>query len=104
MTDTSHQQDAPDWEWNGLMEPGAVMSGLRDIEGSRIGLVDADLCPHTQGWDIGSCMFFALVTSEIWLPFYTRGWQMIYIDFQLSPQLIHLLIVRKKVYIGYVAA
>jgi hypothetical protein len=57
MTDTSHQPDAPDWEWNGLMEPGAAMSGLRDIEGSRIDLVDADLCPRTQGRDIGSSTY-----------------------------------------------
>jgi hypothetical protein len=57
LTDNSHQPDAPDWEWTGLMEPGAAMSGLRDIEGSRIDLVDADLCPRTRGRDIGSSTY-----------------------------------------------
>ena len=49
MTDTSHQPDAPDWEWTGLMEPGAAMSGLRDIKGNRIDLIDAELCSRTHG-------------------------------------------------------
>ena len=53
MTDTSHQPDAPDWEWTGLMEPGAAMSGLRDIEGSQIDLIDAAICSRTKGRDIG---------------------------------------------------
>jgi hypothetical protein len=33
MTDMSYQPDAPDWEWTGLMEPGAAMSGLQNIKG-----------------------------------------------------------------------
>ena len=53
MTDTSHQPDAPDWEWTGLMEPGAAMSGLREIEGCRIDLIDAAVCSRTKGRDIG---------------------------------------------------
>ena len=53
MTDTSHQPDAPDWEWTGLMEPGAAMSGLREIEGCQIDLIDAAVCSRTKGRDIG---------------------------------------------------
>ena len=33
MTDTSHQTDALDGEWTGLMEPGAAMLGLQEIKG-----------------------------------------------------------------------
>jgi hypothetical protein len=57
MTDITHQPDAPDWKWNGLMESGAAMLSLRDIEGSQIDLVDADIHPRTQGQDIGSSTY-----------------------------------------------
>ena len=57
ITDISHQLEAPDWEWTGLMEPGAAMSGLRDIEGSWIDLIDADLHPCMQGRDLGSSTY-----------------------------------------------
>ena len=49
VTDTSHQPEVPDWEWTGLMEPGAAMSGLPDIEGNRIDLIDATICSCTKG-------------------------------------------------------
>ena len=57
VTNTSHQPDTPDWQWTGLMEPGAAMSGLRDIEGSRIDLIDADLTSRTKGRDLGSSTY-----------------------------------------------
>jgi hypothetical protein len=57
MTDISHQLEAPDWEWTGLMEPGAAMSGLCDIEGNRIDLIDVDLRPRMRGWDPGSSTY-----------------------------------------------
>ena len=53
LVDTSHQPDAPDWEWVGLMEPGAAMTGLKDVEGNHFDLIDADLRPRTSGCDIG---------------------------------------------------
>jgi hypothetical protein len=57
MTDISHQPDAPDWEWTGLMEPGAAMSGLRDIVGNQVDLIDAELCSRTRGRDIGASTY-----------------------------------------------
>jgi hypothetical protein len=47
ITDASYQLDTPDWEWTGLMEPGAAMSGLREIEGNHVDLIDAALCSCT---------------------------------------------------------
>lgn len=57
LLDSSHQPEAPDWEWVGLMEPGAAMTGLKEVDGNHFDLVDADLAPRTCGYDIGSSTY-----------------------------------------------
>lgn len=57
LTDKNHQPDGPDWEWNGILESTGAMGGLRDIEGSRIDLIDAETQRRTKGRNIGSTTY-----------------------------------------------
>ena len=53
LSDGSHQPDGPDWQCTGLFKAGAGNSGLRNIEGLWIDVVDPVLQQRSRGVDLG---------------------------------------------------
>jgi hypothetical protein len=63
-TDVSHQPDGPDWEWTGLFEAGAGNSGLCDIEGNWVDVINPVVQARSWGSNIGTTTY-AFCTAEL---------------------------------------
>ncbi|KAF7970371.1 hypothetical protein HWV62_24292 [Athelia sp. TMB] len=61
---SSNQPDQADWQWNGLFETGASNSGLRQVEGAWLDVVNPALQTRLQGRGLGRPTY-AFHTSEL---------------------------------------